>query len=108
MEMQTIRQRVRNGDYLIRNHVVSHAIKEGFTRQDMVATILNGQIIEAYANERRVLVCGYTDRLKDIKLYLHIVCEHADPVYIEFITAYIPDENLWERPNFRRRKRRRQ
>lgn len=96
---------VRNGDYLIRNHVVSHALKEGFTRQDMVAAIFNGQIIEAYPVDKRVLVCGHADLIKDTKIYLHIVCEHTDPVYIEFVTAYIPDETLWERPAFRRRKR---
>ena len=107
MEIKTIRQKVRNGDYLIRSHVVSHAIKEGFTRQDIVAAILNKQIIETYPNDKRVLVSGYTDQIKGVKLYIHIVCEYADPVYIEFITAYIPDESLWERPDFRQRKRKR-
>jgi hypothetical protein len=38
------------------------------------------------------------------EIYLHFVCEYADPVYIEFVTAYIPDEQAWESPRFRRRK----
>ncbi|MBV7329220.1 DUF4258 domain-containing protein [Chloroflexi bacterium TSY] len=106
MEIETIRQKVRNGDYLVRNHAVLHALKEGFVQQDMVNAILNGQIIEAYPDDKRVLVCGHTDLDEHVKIYLHVVCEHADPDYIEFVTAYIPDEKLWERPDFRRRKRR--
>jgi hypothetical protein len=35
---------------------------------------------------------------------LDVVSEYADPVYIEFVTAYIPDEQEWESPPFRRRK----
>lgn len=105
MEIETIRQKVRNGDYLVRNHAVLHALKEGFVQQDMVDAILNGQIIEAYPDDKRVLICGHTALDEHVKIYLHIVCEHSDPVYIEFVTAYIPDENRWERPDFRRRKR---
>ena len=26
------------------------------------------------------------------EIYLHLMCEYADPVYVEFVTAYIPDE----------------
>jgi hypothetical protein len=35
---------------------------------------------------------------------LHVICEYADPVYIEFVTAYIPNELEWESPPFLRRK----
>ena len=66
---------------------------------------MNGQIIEAYPEAKRALVCGPTTLDPRVKIYLHVVCEHTDPVYIEFVTAYIPDENLWEKPNFKRRKR---
>ena len=93
MEIETIRQKVRNGDYLVRNHAVLHALKEGFVQQDIVDAVLNGQIIEAYPDDKRVLVCGHTALDKHVKIYLHVVCEHSDPVYIEFVTAYIHDEN---------------
>ncbi len=43
----------------------------------------------------------------NLSLYLHVVCEYADPVYIEIVTAYIPNEFQWEHPPFRRRKRQR-
>lgn len=59
MEIETICQKVRNGDYLVRNHAVLQALKEGFVQQDMVDAVLNGQIIETYPDDKRVLVCGH-------------------------------------------------
>ena len=68
----------------------------------MVDAILNGRIIEEYLNDQRVLVSG-TMILENIMVHLHVVCEHADPVFIEFVTAYIPDERRWGNPPYRRR-----
>jgi hypothetical protein len=62
---------------------------------------LNGKIIEEYVDEQRVLVCGATNLDKSTIVYLHVVCEYADDVYVELVTAYLPDENLWENPPFR-------
>lgn len=104
MNIQTIRNRIREGDYLIKSHAVQHALKEGFERKHMVEAILNGTIIEEYFDVQRVLICGHTS-LDDTTIYLHVVCECVDPVYIEFVTAYIPDEVQWEPPTFKRRRR---
>ncbi len=41
------------------------------------------------------------------KGYLHVACDHADAVYVDFVTAYIPDELIWESPPLRRRERKR-
>jgi hypothetical protein len=40
-------------------------------------------------------------------IYLHVVCEYRDPVYVELVTAYIPDETRWYPPDFVRRRRER-
>ena len=73
----------------------------------MVEAILEGIIIEEYSDDQRVLICGKTSLAKNADIYLHVVCEYADPVYVEFVTAYIPDEQEWEQPPLRRRKRKR-
>lgn len=73
----------------------------------MVEAILDGRIIEEYADEHRLLICGRTALVANLSIYLHVVCEYADPVYVEFVTAYIPDELVWEWPPFKRRKRKR-
>ncbi len=104
MDIEVIRQRVRAEHYLVKGHAVQHALKEGFERRNIVEAVLRGTIIEEYPSEERALVCGKTTIPGGSVVYLHVVCEYVDPVYVEFVTAYIPDEILWERPPFRRRK----
>ena len=105
MDIEIIRQRIRDDQYLIKSHAVVHALKEGFDRQDMVNAVLDGMIIEDYADNERALICGRTSLSPNVDIYLHVVCEYADPVYVEFVTAYIPDQREWESPPFRRRDR---
>lgn len=108
MDIETIRKRVDAGKYLIKSHAVRHALKEGFKRIHMEQAVLNGKIIEFYPDDHRALICGKTTLSENATIYLHVVCEYADadPLYVEFVTAYIPDEELWESPPFRRRRRR--
>jgi hypothetical protein len=107
VDIETVRDRVRKGRYLVKSHAVQHALKEGFERVHMVEAILEGTIIEEYPDDQRVLICGKTSLAKNTDIYLHVVCEYADAVYTEFVTAYIPDEHEWEQPPLRRRKRKR-
>src|ERR1044072_4071667 len=102
--LTTIRQSVRDGNYLVKSHAVMHALKEGFDRANMAEAVLRGTVIEHYAEAMRVLVCGKTMVIAATEISLHVVCEFADPVYVEFVTAYIPEEREWESPPFRRRK----
>lgn len=104
MDIEQLRKRVNRGKYLVKSHAVQHALKEGFEHKHMVEALLNGEIIEAYPDEKRVLVSGQVTFSEGRTFYLHGVCEYADPVYIEFVTAYIPDRSLWEAPPVRRRK----
>jgi Domain of unknown function (DUF4258) len=103
VDIDLVRERVRDGKYLVRSHAVVHALKEGFDHQQIVEAVLNGKVVEAYPADPRVLICGKAT-LAGSFIYLHVICEYADEVYVEFITAYIPDELLWEHPPFRRRK----
>jgi hypothetical protein len=105
VDIEIIRQRIRAGAYLIKGHAVQHALKEGFDRKHMVDTALQGTVVEEYPEDQRLLICGKTDLSQTADIYLHVVCEYADPIYVEFVTAYIPDEIEWENPPFRRRKR---
>ncbi|MFN0121179.1 MAG: DUF4258 domain-containing protein [Blastocatellia bacterium] len=105
IDIAEIQRRVRDGNYLIRAHAVSHALKEGFDRRQMVDAVLNGAMIEEYPEDLRVLICGRVKISMSVEVFLHVVCEYADPVYAEFVTAYLPDETLWEKPPIRRRRR---
>ncbi len=105
MDIEIIRERIRAGTYLIKSHAVQHALKEGFERKHMVEAILDGTLLEEYPEAQRMLICGKTSLSQSVDIYLHVVCEYADPIYIELVSAYIPDELEWEKPPFRRRKR---
>jgi hypothetical protein len=104
MDIEIVRERTRAGNYLVRSHAVQHALKEGFEPKHMVEAILNGRIIEECPDDQRMLVCGSATIARNLLFYLHVVCEYADPVYVEIVTAYIPDESIWASPPFRRRK----
>lgn len=107
VDIEQLQKRIKRGKYLVKSHAVQHALKEGFERKHMVDAIVNGQIIEEYALEKRSLVCAEVTIADNLKIYLHIVCEYADPIYLEIVTAYIPDKRLWEVPPLRRRKAKR-
>lgn len=104
MDLEVIRERIRGGNYLIKTHAIQHALKEGFDREHLVEAILGGMIIEEYEYQKRVLICGRTSLSDKMTIYLHVVCEYADPVFAELVTAYVPDELQWESPPFKRRK----
>ncbi len=105
VDPEIIGERVKRGDYFVKSHAVIHAFKEGFDEKHMVEAVLNGKIIEAYTAEQRVLVCGQAALTESTKIYLHVVCECSDPIYVDFVTAYIPDETQWQKPPFSRRRK---
>lgn len=108
MDIETLRERIRQGNYLIKSHAVRHALKEGFERTHVVEAMLTGSVNEEYPDDQRVLICGKIALAKTTNMYLHVICEYADALYVEFVTAYMPDEQGWESPPVRRRTRQRQ
>ncbi len=104
MDIDIIQQRVKDGNYLVKSHAIRHALKEGFERRQMIETVLNGKIIEEYTDDKRILICGKAALEKNVSIYLHVVCEYSDEIYVEFVTAYIPDELEWDNPPFKRRR----
>jgi hypothetical protein len=107
MDLETLRNRVKAGYYLVKSHAIQHALKEGFEHKHIIEAILNGKIIEEYPAEQRMLISGTITLAKNLTIYLHVVCEYADSVYVEIVTAYLPDETQWEFPPFRRRQTKR-
>jgi hypothetical protein len=103
MDIEAIRERVERGDYFVLSHALMHGLKEGFAPQDMVKAVLAGKIIEEYPVAQRALVCGRVELMPNVSVYLHVICEYADPNSVAFVTAYLPDERQWENPPFRRR-----
>ena len=103
VDIETIRKRISLGHYLIKVHAVQHALKEGFDRSHMVEAVVPVKLLRS--TKQRSLFCGQVKLNHNISIYLHVICEYADPIYVEFVTAYIPDPVEWENPPFRRRRK---
>ncbi len=105
LDLEAIRSQVRDGNFAVRPHAMQHAVKEGFLVEHMVHVVLHGVIVEVYPERQRGLL--YADVVvENISLPLHVVCEHPHPkAPVDFVTAYVPDTEVWETPTRRRRKR---
>ncbi len=38
-------------------------------------------------------------------VYLQVVCEYTDLIYVDIVTAHLPDEAYWNQPPYTRRKK---
>jgi hypothetical protein len=105
IDIEALRRQVANDNFALKPHAMRHAVKEGFTEDDMVHVALNGVIVEFYPERKQCLL--YADIIiEGIRMPLHLVCEHYHPDEpVIFVTAYIPSEEEWETPTQRRRKR---
>jgi len=106
VDIETIRNLVLRNRYLVKQHSLQHGLKEGFGPSHIVEAIHSGRIIEEYPDDYRALVCGQATLEDGLAAYVHVVCEINDPDQVEFVTAYIPVEAEWEKPPFKRKKRR--
>ena len=105
IDLTALRTQLQAQNFSVRPHALQHAVKEGFTVEDMVHVVMRGKFIEAYPDRQRILLSS-TVMIEDVHLTLHVVCEHRfaeSPV--DFVTAYIPNAETWETPTKRRKKR---
>jgi hypothetical protein len=105
LDIEALRRQVADDNFALKPHAMQHAVKEGFTEDDMVHVALNGVIVELYPERKRCLL--YADMtIEGLQMPLHLVCEHRHPTEpVIFVTAYIPSEEEWETPTRRRKKR---
>jgi len=103
LNLAALRKQVREENFAIRPHAMQHAVKEGFTGRDMIAVVLLGSVIEVYPTRRRCLICANVT-IEGLEMSLHVLCEHLwSDGPVDFVTAYIPSEELWETPTRRRK-----
>lgn len=105
MDLEAIlKKQVQAGAYSVRPHAVQHALAEGFAPKHIAEAILNGRIIEIYPGRNRCLVYGRARLTARVNLELHAVCDYGDPEMLDIVTAYIPDNKVWETPPTKRRR----
>lgn len=106
MNIETLRQLVLAKRYQIKIHAVQHALQEGFSEKEIIATVMAGSIIEQYPDRNRVLICGAVLFNVGTEMYLHVVCEQNYADQVELVTAYVPDRREWGTPPVKRRQKR--
>ena len=94
MNINNIRQKVKEGKIRWSNHAVLRLFQRNITQNDVEKALLNGEIIEEYENDYPYPSCLiYGINLKDE--VLHIVCGISE-IEVWIITAYYPDNIKWE------------
>lgn len=88
--LEDLRPLVRDGRYRLGRHVARHALAEGFTEHDVVATVLHGREMVRYLEDERLLVLGWLPVSREVKLPLHVVLEFSRPRFVDVVTAFIP------------------
>lgn len=99
MEIRFIQDRIRKGEYYWRQHAIERSIERGIAEEEVVESILSGEIIEEYPEDKygpSCLIFGQTRTGKPI----HVQCSLSPSVWI--ITLYEPNPNEWV--DFRKRK----
>ena len=90
MDIETIRSKVQARHYLIYDHAITEAFKDGLSVNDMLHVLLNGEIIEDDCKRSRCLIYGNLP--SDIPV--HVVVDYAR-FEVEIVTTYIPDDRAW-------------
>jgi len=103
MDLDQIRRLVLEGRHFFYTHALVEAKKDGVAPEDVVHTILAGEIIEEYPDRERCLVFAMLHQ--DVPL--HVVCDYSQPGVLLIVTAYIPDDGEWIRYRVRKTGRRR-
>jgi len=103
LDLQALQSLVREKCYSVRSHAVDHMFKEDFGERHIVEAILTGQVLEEYPEDCRCLILGYPHLDGDTTIPLHVVCDYYDPVWVDIVTAYVPQRPWWMTPTQRGR-----
>jgi len=99
MEIGKIRTEIDKGNYRFSDHAVKRMIKRSIERTEIEETILNGEIIEEYPDDKyspSCLIYGQSFGGRHLHVQLSL------PPSVTVITVYDPDETEWKDYKVRR------
>ena len=104
MDIEEIKEKVKNNEYEISFHAEKERYAENISISDLETAIYNGEILEDYIDDPRgpsCLILGYSKNQP-----IHIVCGCTPINWIRIITVYLPKLPKWvnERTRMERRK----
>ena len=100
MDIETIKARVRSGNFVLSAHADQEAADENIDIAEIRDAILNDEILERYADTGRGQSCLLLGFVKGRPI--HVVCGWRRGSVV-IITVYIPKPPKFENPRTRRR-----
>ena len=94
LSIEKIKKYVNEGNLRWTNHIAIRLLQRNITQEDIELALLNGEIIEKYADDYPFPSCLVLGINKDNK-YIHIVCG-SNGTELWLITAYYPSKTEWE------------
>jgi hypothetical protein len=101
MDIDEVRAKISSGDYRFSDHAVKRMIKRSIDRIEVEETILFGEVIEEYPDDKYSPSCfiyGMSKAGRPLHVQLSL------PPTVVVITAYDPDETEWTDFRVRRTK----
>ena len=92
MTIEEIHIRITQRKYSFSDHSVKRMIKRNVTRQEVESTILTGETIEEYPDDKyspSCLIYGKTENGRDLHVQVSL------PPLVVIITVYEPDPEDW-------------
>jgi hypothetical protein len=94
--IEQLRQKISRGQMEYSLHAVRQMIERGITPAEVAQTLLAGEVIEDYPDDKygpSCLVCGTTKNSR----VLHVQCTHPSRPLVKIVTAYEPDPAEWDK-----------
>lgn len=92
MNLDAIRDEVQRGRLFFTRHAIQRMGQRGITPEDVEVTILHGEIIEEYPDDKYGPSCLIAAKLA--VGWIHVVVTMKRPLWL--ITAYFPDPKEWK------------
>lgn len=92
MQIKSIQDKIIKGEYRFSDHAVKNMIERSINRYEVEETILTGEIIEDYPNDKyspSCLIYGRTRKERDLHIQISF------PPSVVIITTYEPDPAEW-------------
>jgi hypothetical protein len=92
MKIKPIQDKILIGDYRISDHAVKRMIKRSIDSKELEETIISGEIIEEYPDDKyspSCLIYGKTNNGRHFHIQVSI------PPLVVIVTIYEPDPEEW-------------
>lgn len=92
MDIEKIRDKIRAGEYRYSDHAVKRMIKRSINRKEVENSVLKGDIIEEYPDDKyspSCLIHGVVEEARNLHVQISL------PPLVVVITVYEPDASEW-------------